>query len=205
MAAFIIFMTILNSILGFHASYFIMISPDQSKWINNMNKLDSNIERRVESIRDSKYGSVRTIRGSGTKADWKDVIVAYYIKNNNSQSLSGSSTSLGSGTTSVDPDTWEKVFTELQSHLGSDYVYGGSTPETGFDCSGLVQYCYGKYGISLPRTTYEQVLCGNHIEYEDMQAGDLVFFGTSADVHHVGVYIGNGEYLHAPQTGDVVK
>ncbi|CAI3207708.1 peptidoglycan DL-endopeptidase CwlO [Clostridium neonatale] len=198
---FLVFSIILNTILGFHATYFISLEPEQPQWISSMNRLDEDIKRRVDE-----HERVRTIRHSGTKADWRDVIIAYYIKNNNSASLSGGGmTSLGGGTTSVDPDTWKKVFEELKSYLGTDYVYGGSSPSTGFDCSGLVQYCYGKYGISLPRTTYQQVLCGSHIEYDDMKAGDLVFFGTSDDVHHVGVYIGNGEYLHAPQTGDVVK
>lgn len=196
----LIFSILLNSIFGVHASYFIAIEPNQTQWISNMKRLDENIRNRVEE-----HDHVKTVRGSGTRADWRDVIIAYYMKNNNDTSLSGGTTSLGSGAASVDPETWERVFNELQSHLGEAYVWGGCTPETGFDCSGLVQYCYGKFGIDLPRTTYEQVLCGSHVDEENLKAGDLVFFGTSEDVHHVGVYIGNGQYLHAPQTGDVIK
>ncbi|HBJ1645859.1 TPA: C40 family peptidase [Clostridium botulinum] len=198
---FLIFSSVLNAILGFHASYFISIEPNQAQWISNMDRFDENIRSRV-----NEHKRVKIISNSGTKADWRDVIVAYYIKNNNNTSLSGGTmTSLGEKATSVDPETWEKVFNELKSYLGTDYLYGGSDPSTGFDCSGLVQYCYGKYGIELPRTTYEQVLCGSYVEYENLQAGDLVFFGTSDDIHHVGVYIGEGQYIHAPQTGDVVK
>ena len=193
---------LLNIIVGTHGSCFVSIEPEQTQWISSMNKLDNNTKNSVNS-----HSRVRTVQSNGTKADWRDVIIAYYMKNNYDASLSGGgTTSLGGGTVSVDPETWEKIYQELQSHLGTDYVYGGSSPETGFDCSGLVQYCYGKFGISLPRVAKDQALCGTHVEYADMMAGDLVFFKKpNAEVHHVGVYIGNNQYIHAPQTGDVVK
>lgn len=196
----LVFSILLNAIFGVHASYFIEIEPNQTKWITNMERLDESIRTRVEE-----HDHVRTVRKSGTKADWRDVIIAYYMKNNNDTSLAGGSISLGGAAVSVDPETWAKVLEELESHLGEPYQWGGCTPSTGFDCSGLVQYCYGKFGITLPRTTYEQVLCGTHVDMGDLKAGDLVFFGTAGDVHHVGVYLGNGQYLHSPQTGDVVK
>ncbi|WLC82445.1 NlpC/P60 family protein [Clostridium estertheticum] len=200
LVVFLLFSSILNSIVGFHGSYFITIE-NKNQWVTTMNKLDNDMKTRI-----SEHSDVNTIRNSGTNADWKDVIIAYYMKNSNSTDInSGSTTSLGGGTTSVDPKAWENIYKELKSYLGRAYVWGGSNPTTGFDCSGLVQYCYGKYGIPLPRVTTEQVFSGVHVEFGSMQAGDLVFFGTSDNVHHVGVYIGNGKYLQAPKTGDVVK
>ncbi len=75
---------------------------------------------------------------------------------------------------------------EALKYQGWDYVYGGSNPNTSFDCSGLVQWCYGKAGISLPRTA---------------QAGDLVFFHSTYNagtyVTHVGIYVGNNQMYHA--------
>lgn len=95
-------------------------------------------------------------------------------------------------------------------YLGVPYVWGGSTP-TGFDCSGLTSYCYRQIGVSLPRTSRSQYQVGKHIPPDRLDMlvpGDLVFFARDADparVHHVGIYVGDGNYLHAPQTGDVVR
>lgn len=95
-------------------------------------------------------------------------------------------------------------------YLGVPYVYGGSTPD-GFDCSGFVQYVYRQVGVSLPRTSRAQYGVGQHIAADRvdlLQPGDLVFFGTNGDpsrVHHVGMYVGGGNYIHAPYTGTVVR
>lgn len=90
-------------------------------------------------------------------------------------------------------------------YIGTPYVWGGTTPN-GFDCSGLMQYVYKQMGIDLSRTTYTQVNEGIPVAKENLQQGDLVFFkDNSGDIHHVGMYAGNGNVLHAPQTGDVVK
>lgn len=95
-------------------------------------------------------------------------------------------------------------------YLGVPYVWGGSSP-AGFDCSGLTSYCYRQIGISLPRTSASQYRVGRHIAPDRVDLlvpGDLVFFGRNGDpdrVHHVGIYVGDGNYVHAPQTGDVVK
>jgi peptidoglycan DL-endopeptidase CwlO len=86
-------------------------------------------------------------------------------------------------------------------YLGVPYSWGGSTP-AGFDCSGLVMYVYAQLGIQLPHYAADQYLSGTPIARSDLQPGDLVFFDN---LTHVGIYIGNGQIIHAPHTGDVVR
>lgn len=86
---------------------------------------------------------------------------------------------------------------------GTPYMWGG-TGKGGFDCSGLVQWMYGKYGIKLPRTSQQQASAGRAVSAGQARAGDLVVWNEPGH-HHVGVYLGNGMYLNAPHTGDVVK
>jgi cell wall-associated NlpC family hydrolase len=84
-------------------------------------------------------------------------------------------------------------------------VWGGTTPK-GFDCSGLVQYVYAKQGVTLPRVAEAQARVGVPIAPEQLQAGDAIFFADRTGyIHHEGMYIGNGMFIHAPHTGDVVK
>ena len=90
-----------------------------------------------------------------------------------------------------------------------DYLWGGTTP-AGFDCSGLTQYCYREVGITIPRNSRTQFRAGSYIPPDRLDllvAGDLVFFGYGADanrIHHVGMYVGDGNYVHAPATGQKV-
>ena len=85
---------------------------------------------------------------------------------------------------------------------GDPYVWGGAGPDS-FDCSGLTQYAYAAAGISLPHSSSMQSTMGTPVAYADLQPGDLVFFYTP--VSHVGMYIGNGQMVHAGTSGDVVK
>jgi cell wall-associated NlpC family hydrolase len=97
---------------------------------------------------------------------------------------------------------------EARKYLGTPYQWGGSTPQTGFDCSGLMQWAYAKAGIRIPRTTYLQIDAANAkpVARNALQPGDLVFFrNSSGDVHHVGMSLGGDKFIQAPHTGDVVK
>ena len=87
-------------------------------------------------------------------------------------------------------------------YLGIPYLWGGASPATGFDCSGLVMYVYAQLGISLPHYAAAQYQLGTPVDRSQLLPGDLVFFDA---LDHVGIYIGNGQFVHAPQTGDVVK
>ena len=96
------------------------------------------------------------------------------------------------------------VIAYATNFLGTRYLWGGTSPSTGFDCSGFTQYVYAHFGISLGRTTYDQINNGVGVARGDLQPGDLVFFGTNGPTH-MGMYVGNGTYIHAPHTGDVIK
>lgn len=97
-----------------------------------------------------------------------------------------------------------------KKYLGVPYVWGGTSP-AGFDCSGLCQYAYAQIGISLPRTSREQFHAGAYIpptRLDLLEPGDLVFFGYNGDpdqIHHVGMYVGGGDFIQAPSAGDVVR
>jgi len=96
----------------------------------------------------------------------------------------------------------------VREYLGTPYVWGGASPK-GFDCSGLLQYVWGKQGVQIPRTSQEQWQSGQAVNSSQLRPGDAVFFvgsdGTRNAPGHVGMYIGNGKYVEAPHTGDVVK
>lgn len=88
--------------------------------------------------------------------------------------------------------------------VGTPYRYGGSSP-TGFDCSGLVHYSYRQAGMSIPRTTAGQWAELTPVNSREMQAGDLVFFSIEGKMSHVGLYLGNGRFVHAPSSGRTVE
>jgi cell wall-associated NlpC family hydrolase len=87
-------------------------------------------------------------------------------------------------------------------YLGIPYVWGGSSPSTGFDCSGFTSYVYAQIGVSLPHHAASQYGYGTPVPYDQLAPGDLVFF---SGLGHVGIYIGGGQFVHAPHTGDVVR
>ena len=91
--------------------------------------------------------------------------------------------------------------------VGTPYRYGGNTPENGFDCSGLVTYVYrDMLDLRLPRSSRELAeIQGPRIAPERLAAADLVFFGSRGNVSHVGIYVGEGRFVHAPSTGGTVR
>lgn len=98
-----------------------------------------------------------------------------------------------------------KVLSYAAEFLGTPYVYGGSTP-SGFDCSGFTSYVYNNTVGSIPRVAQSQYDATTHVTREELLPGDLVFFGSSGySISHVGIYVGDDQFIHSPHTGDVVK
>ena len=106
-----------------------------------------------------------------------------------------------------DPVAANAVLMRAISLVGTPYRYGGNTPEGGFDCSGLVNYVYrDTVDLRLPRTSRELAgFQGPRIDPYRLAAGDLVFFAQSGSVTHVGIYVGEGRFVHAPSTGGTVR
>jgi peptidoglycan DL-endopeptidase CwlO len=101
------------------------------------------------------------------------------------------------------------VVTEAQKYLGVPYLWGGTDPAKGLDCSGFTQLVYGNLGVDLPRTSAQQATSGRPVSsLADARPGDLLFFDHSSargGIDHVGIYVGNGQMIAAPKSGDVVK
>jgi peptidoglycan DL-endopeptidase CwlO len=138
------------------------------------------------------------------------------------QALSGAASTSGTGTTATagpwtgpsvgvassggagGTATGNAVVAEARKHLGTPYVWGGTNPKTGLDCSGLVQLVYEKFGIDLPRVSYLQAREGKAVSsLNEARPGDLLAFNSP--VSHIGIYIGNGKMIHAPRPGTEVR
>lgn len=114
------------------------------------------------------------------------------------------STALGSTTTAAATGTRQAILDYAEQFLGTPYVYGGSTPD-GFDCSGFTSYVYKNVATPIARTSSDQRATTKNISMDELLPGDLVFFGSNNRVNHVGIYTGNGQFIHSPHTGSVVK
>lgn len=101
----------------------------------------------------------------------------------------------------------EEITLEAMSLVGIPYRYGGNTPDSGFDCSGLVRYVVARAaGVNLPRTTADMSGVGTVLERDELASGDLIFFNTTGRAHsHVGIYVGQGKFVHAPNSGGTVR
>lgn len=105
------------------------------------------------------------------------------------------------------PDYRQAAAQEALVKVGMRYKFGGKSPETGFDCSGLVAYVFQRaWGISVPRRTEDQRRVGRAVKHADLQPGDLVFYNTrNRPFSHVGIYLGDGNFVHAPRQGAKVR
>jgi hypothetical protein len=135
---------------------------------------------------------------TSTGGDWASAAAAAGLD-------STASATSGSGSTASE----SAVVAQAQKYIGVPYLWGGTDPSKGLDCSGFTQLVYGNLGIDLPRTSSQQATAGKPVaSLNDARPGDLVFFDYStgrAGVDHVGVYIGNGKMIAAPQEGESVK
>ena len=109
--------------------------------------------------------------------------------------------------TPADPAAANAVTLRALSLVGTPYRYGGNTPDSGFDCSGLVNYVFADMlDLRLPRSSRElAAVQGPRLEPQRLASGDLVFFGSGGNVTHVGIYVGEGRFVHAPNSGGTVR
>jgi hypothetical protein len=153
------------------------------------------VQARISEIQSRFLYSAR----STGAADWGSAATAAGL-NSTSATTSGSSTATASESA---------VVAEAQKYLGVPYLWGGTDPSKGLDCSGFTQLVYGNLGVDLPRTSSQQATAGRPVaSVADARPGDLVFFDYSssrAGIDHVGIYVGNGKMIAAPQPGEAVK
>ncbi|MHB1507961.1 MAG: C40 family peptidase [Acidimicrobiales bacterium] len=155
---------------------------------------------------DAIYAAARLFCSNGVNTDLSQAIFDYnhsyaYVAQVEAAAASFASTSSNISVT---------IANTAATYLGVPYVWGGSSPSTGFDCSGLAQWVYGAAGIAIPRTATAQYLAGPPVPASSIVPGDLVFFGLVANpeppyAEHVGIYIGHDEMVDAPHTGAVVR
>ena len=152
------------------------------------------VQARISEIQ-SRFLHRATATGSG---DWATAAAAAGLN-------STSATSSGSSTASASESA---VVAEAQKYLGVPYLWGGTDPAKGLDCSGFTQLVYGNLGIDLPRTSSQQATAGTPVaSLAEARPGDLVFFDYSSDrpgIDHVGIYLGNGKMMDSPKPGDTV-
>lgn len=118
----------------------------------------------------------------------------------------GRAPSLSVVTGRVSDSQAQEVTLHAMTLVGTPYRYGGNTPASGFDCSGLIGYVYRETArVVLPRTTAQLKEAGQAVDTEEGRAGDLVIFGSGGRASHAGIYVGNGKFVHAPSTGGTVR
>ena len=173
----------------------------------NVRSYPSSTDEHAQIIGELQRGTAVTVTGE-TNTGWFEIKyngnTAYvsnaYLGNDPGGAGAGNGptggTSSGSGTAT-------DIANFAMSFVGYSYVWGGMSPSTGFDCSGLMYYVLTQYGYSMKRVANDQMTQGTAISRDNLQVGDLVFFGYGSYANHVGMYIGNGNFVHAstPSTG----
>ena len=172
----------------------------------NVRSYPSSTDEHAQIIGELQRGTAVTVTGE-TSNGWFEISYngnkAYvsnaYLGNDPGGAGAGNGPTTGGSSGSTASD----IANFAMSFVGYSYVWGGTSPSTGFDCSGLMYYVLTQYGYSMKRVANDQMTQGTAISRDNLQVGDLVFFGYGSYANHVGMYIGNGNFVHAstPSTG----
>ena len=189
---------------------------DQQRLFNQVRSEKRSIESRI-AVRSSYYQSVKREIAAAIQVERRRAAALAAAARTRVERATGATTSqrvaraTGSASSKrtyipppppPDSPIGSRVVAIAMQYLGVPYRWGGADPSTGFDCSGLVMYVYAKVGISLPHYTGAQWALGVPVSRSDLKPGDVVFFNG---ISHDGIYIGGGQFVQAPRTGDVVK
>lgn len=166
----------------------------------NLQGLDAFLfnENGAYKVRFGNYASLEIAKSQAKKYQQKGLIGDYFVVSPQKYALNKPR--------SKQNDVRENIVKSAHQYLGVPYRWGGTT-ESGFDCSGLTRAVYRLNGIDISRSSAEQYNEGKSIKKDNLQKGDLVFFATTktSKISHVGIYIGNNEFIHAPSKGSVVS
>lgn len=175
-----------------------MVGDDE--WIQARYTVD------VDSSSSTTTTSKKTTKKSRKKAASVKKAAAIVSKTAKKTSKTTKTTKTAKASSQVPTSAASTIVSLANQEVGKAYVWGGVGPDS-FDCSGLVQYVYAKAGVNLPRTTYDQVKVGTTVSMSNLQAGDLIFWGSTTAPYHVAIYIGNNQYVDAatPDQGVVLQ
>ncbi|MFR8041628.1 MAG: NlpC/P60 family protein [Clostridium butyricum] len=166
---------------------------------DNLTQIKENIEKEQKELEKSKEYLENEIKALETD---KEKLIDYVKENSSLLDLSTNNIIPVTLPSDISEEA-KAIILEAEKYLGVPYLWGGTTPD-GFDCSGYMQYIFASKNISIPRVSQDQQSFSTKISMSEIKPGDLVF-NKSSDSTHVGMYIGNDMYIHAPHTGDVVK
>lgn len=164
--------------------------------------LDATYFRAEDGLYKVRFGNFPSREKARSRAEYlrkSGIIDAFYIVSPDQYAIARGQTY---GTSYVRAE----IVKTARSFLGVPYLWGGDSPETGFDCSGLTAATYHLNGLDLPRASRDQFRVGTAVDREALSPGDLVFFAdTREEITHVGIYVGNGRFIHAPGQGKNIR